>query len=275
MITYGTENYMAATSRLTDRALSTGWFRSVRNLGPSDLNPAFRTRFADILARPRGGGYWIWKWDVINSTLQRMQFGEYLVYLDAGCHINTAAHARLLEYFSMIQQRQYKVIAFTAAKGPTRLDSRLSEKFWTVSRIFDYFGVTDNASVTDTPQLENNVILLQKSSNAFEWLAAVRAALEFDPELTTDFYNDESRRLHPDYFVENRHDQSIASVAHKKLGGILLKYETHCGRGCGPFWACRDDAHHTWFDEDWAVAARSPPNMSSRLECADRKYHFG
>ena len=61
LISYGDQKFQQSKKRLLKQALTTGWFDSVTLYGPEDLSPDFRSRFADILAYPKGGGYWIWK----------------------------------------------------------------------------------------------------------------------------------------------------------------------------------------------------------------------
>eukprot|EP00984_Skeletonema_dohrnii_P009642 scaffold3693_cov117-Skeletonema_dohrnii-CCMP3373.AAC.5 len=62
--TYGNDNYVWAKGRIVQEALDTGWFASVKALGPDDLTAGFKKRFENILKLRRGGGYWIWNMEV-------------------------------------------------------------------------------------------------------------------------------------------------------------------------------------------------------------------
>lgn len=68
--------------------------------------------------------------------------------------------------------------------------------------------------------------------------------LEEDPWLFTDKYNVNAKQVNPD-FVENRHDQSISSVARKLLGCVRYPDETYTAGSYidemmdKPFWATR------------------------------------
>ena len=88
---YGDDNYAAAKSRIVNEAEATGWFATAKALGPEDLSDSFRTRFPDVLALPRGRGYWIWKYFVIENAMESMEEGDFLVYLDADCQVNKAS----------------------------------------------------------------------------------------------------------------------------------------------------------------------------------------
>jgi hypothetical protein len=63
----------------------------------------------------------------------------------------------------------------------------------------------------------------------------VNEILERDPWLFTDKYNEEAKRLHPE-FIDNRHDQSILSVSRKMIGSVVIPDETYPNY---PFWASR------------------------------------
>ena len=64
--------------------METGWFATVKAWGPEDLSINFQEKYKELLSLPRGGGFWIWKFDVIEQTMATMQEGHFLVYLDAG-----------------------------------------------------------------------------------------------------------------------------------------------------------------------------------------------
>jgi hypothetical protein len=249
LITYGSATYGAATSRLVQQAKQLGWFDRVHSFTPNELTPAFRTKYESVLSLRRGGGYWLWKWDILNQSLARIPEGGFVVYLDAGNQINPNGHHRLLEYFEMIRASPFKNIGFyiQLVYAP--------EWRYTLPQMFEWFGVQNNRSITHSPQMENNVIIIQKSDHTRRWLGLVSTALEHDVQLTTDLYNMHARTLVP-RFMENRHDQSLGSVSRKVIGTIRIRGwggETTCGSGAGPFWVCRDDGHHP----GWTRAAQA------------------
>ena len=68
-----------------------------------DLSISFRNEFKSILSMKRGGGYWIWKFDIILNKLEEINNGEFLIYVDSGCTVNTNGTKRLEEYIEMIK----------------------------------------------------------------------------------------------------------------------------------------------------------------------------
>ena len=82
--TYGNHLYAAARERIVKEANGTGWFNTVKSLSPDNLSEDFKEKYRDVLALERGGGYWIWKFDIIEQAMEEMQEGDFLVYLDSG-----------------------------------------------------------------------------------------------------------------------------------------------------------------------------------------------
>ena len=72
LITYGDKNFEKSKKRLQKEALETKWFDSVTIYGPEDLDDSFKMRFKDILRKPRGAGYWIWKSHIISKRLNEI-----------------------------------------------------------------------------------------------------------------------------------------------------------------------------------------------------------
>lgn len=114
--TYGNELYQGAKKRIISEAIETGWFTTARALGPEDLTEDFVNKFKEILALPRGGGYWIWKFDVFDQAMSMMDEGDFLVYLDSGSHINKGGEKRFYEYIDMVVQSQYDIIGFQVSE---------------------------------------------------------------------------------------------------------------------------------------------------------------
>ena len=86
-------------------------FNTIKTLTPSDLSAPFASNFKDIWALKRGGGFWIWKFDVILSRLQHIPDGHYLCYIDAGCTVNQQGGRRLIEYMDMLDASKYDILA--------------------------------------------------------------------------------------------------------------------------------------------------------------------
>jgi len=293
------ESWVLTKQRFMIQAANTGWFDNITVYGPRDLPLSYRLQYADILRQPRGAGYWLWKFIIIEMALQNMQAGEFLVYADVGSTINAEGAVRFHEYLQLLASSPvYDVLAFRShyprfsctsvrdhcSKGasltyrraclafanntpcspcnsllppwiPDVMQAENAELLKTTERVFAYFAVASNmSSIRDTPQLEATVLIMRKGVHAKAFLQTFFAAMRDDPWMITDRYNAASAAQNP-YFCDNRHDQSISSVALKLLGSLALPNSELRYSECPqcPFWATRTvprgaaGANSNWF----------------------------
>jgi len=197
-------------------ANETGWFASARGLQPEDTSEEFRQKYEEILALPRGGGYWLWKLHFIERTVaDDLEEGDFLVYLDAGSQINKGGETRFYEYIDMVNRTPCDLIGFQLP---------FPEYKFTTPRIFKAFNMTkegDDASYALDGQLEGGTQVIQKGPHYRRWIEMCWAVIDADPWLVTDKYNDEARELEP-AFEDNRHDQSVMSLSRKKVGYVHI-----------------------------------------------------
>jgi len=232
LITYGVKRFEKSKKRLRKEALETKWFDSVTAYGLEDLDDSFKTHFKDILNKPRGAGYWIWKSHIINKKLKEISENDLLVYLDAGCTINKLGKKRFEEYVDILNNSEEGIISFQLGH---------TEKVWTTREIFEHFNVDANGKVANGNQLVGGVLIMKKNKNLINMIDAEIEAFHANPLLFTDHYNGNQAS----YFKDNRHDQSVFSVIRKIHNPILLKDETYCIPFGGknslkyPFWATR------------------------------------
>jgi len=215
LITYGDHIYERAKIRLCIQAANIGWFDTITGYGPADLDDSFKEKFKDILEKRRGGGYWIWKPHVIQKKLNEINENDILIYLDAGCIINTKGKNRFEEYIELLNNANTSsIISFQMIH---------KEKYWTTKEIFQYFNVESNRDITDSGQILGGIIILKKNSNSVKLINTWNETLYKSPSLFTDDNNNNQE----DYFKDNRHDQSIFSVIRKMNNPILLNEETY------------------------------------------------
>lgn len=232
-ISYGNDQFKNSKDRIYKEAMLTEWFDSITIYGPEHLDKQFIQRFRDVLIRPRGGGYWIWKLCIIMGQLDKIKDGDILIYIDSGCTINKHGEKRFYEYLDMLNQSDCGVISF-------QMDN--IESVWTTKQIFDYFNITTDSYIANSGQLINGVLIMKKNENLLQQIGVWYETLCDDPELMTDHYNKDNQIAS---FREGRHEQSVFSVIRKQYSPILLKDETYVIPFYGeeslkyPFWATR------------------------------------
>jgi hypothetical protein len=226
LITYGNDIYINSKKRLCEEAKRVGWFDTITSYGPEDLDLEFQNKFKDILIRPRGGGYWIWKPYIINKHLEKIKDDDILIYLDAGCSINPSGIDRFKEYIEMLNNSDHGSISFQLGTN---------EKLWSNKELFDYFNVDINGDIAYSSQIMATIIILKKNTKSINIIDLWLKTLHNNPLLFTDDYNNNPSNKYSREYIETRHDQSVFSIIRKLYGTILLGKETIPIAGNVPF----------------------------------------
>jgi hypothetical protein len=244
-MTFGSHRYAQCVQRITKEAENINVFDTVLGFTDVDLkaDEAFWRRHGSFIElNPVGYGYWVWKSYLIQKMLHTLQDGDYLVYCDSGCEVNSGGRARLLEYFDLLDNDplNYGIISF---------ELEHMEKKWTKRAIFEYFNVSaepggrenfvadeafsdlvsrimkpyyDRESIQNSNQFVGGILVMKKTEHLMcliqEWYDTVCQYHLLDDSRSTNEYPE---------FIDNRHDQSLFSVLRKLRGSIVLKDETY------------------------------------------------
>ena len=231
-VSYGDHHYSQSRLRLRDEALATGWFDAVRVYSPDELSPDFRAEFSAILSQPRGGGYWLWKLDLLEQSLAQSAAGDLIVYCDAGCSVNPLAAGRFQEHVERLSASEHGMISFQMG---------FPEEQYTTQECFAALAVPEGSEIRSSGQIQATVIIVKACEVSVEILQAFRALIRRSPLVITDHFN----ASQPPGFIDHRHDQSIFSILRKQFGSLVLPDETwYQAFGCPeslvcPFWATR------------------------------------
>jgi len=215
-VTYGSYGtiYHEEAVRLTKQANETGWFDSVTAYSEKDLPLWAATKYKDILQLPRGGGYWIWRYPLLQKKIEEIKENEFVLFLDSD--ISFKNYSYLNEWANTLQEANGGILLF---------EEPYPEEQWTTEHIFTAFNISlNNTSIRKSDQLHAGDQFLRKCHDLENFFQLVFSVIDKDPWLITDKYNDETKKFSvTPNFVDNRHDQSISSVAQKVRGGIIGK----------------------------------------------------
>ena len=214
LIAYGDDKYKKAKERIFMEANNSKWFYTTNIYCKEDLSINFCKEFKNVLNMYRGGGYWIWKFDLIIRKLVEINDGDLLIYVDSGCTININGEERLNEYIELIKNDKHKIISFQMCH---------IEKKWTTKQIFDLFDISPNDIIQNSGQYMATILIMQKCNNVIKIFNDSLEIIRKDHKIITDYYNNQQNNI----FIENRHDQSILSIIRKKYGSIVIPDETY------------------------------------------------
>lgn len=231
-ITYGDDKYKSSRERLAREAKVFQEFKSISIFSPQLLSPDFSLKYQNVLSQQRGGGYWLWKLDIIKQSLNKINENDFLLYMDAGCKLNSKAKAKFFEYIHKLNQSKYGILSFQMVDQP--------ENKWTTKEIFQYFNL--NPDLQTDGQYIGGILLMKKCDHLRTYISEFEKCIKHNQLLITDTYNNNQAN----YFKENRHDQSISSLIRKKIGSVVIDNDDTFiipfGKGKSlnyPFWAIR------------------------------------
>lgn len=242
-ITYGSGPFEKAKKRILIEAEEFGEFANIKGYGKEDLPEDFMNTYASIMKQKRGGGYWIWRPSILLDYLENVKENDYLVYLDAGCSLNKMGKKRFFEYITLLKESDYGIMSFQMSgnNGPGTLEI---EKKWTTKEIFDHFNIDISGDIAHSGQYLGGVLVMKKNKHLMEYLQLYNQCIMEHSELCTDIHNMEEHQI-PE-FIENRHEQSIASILRKIHGSVVIdgdeSWMPPFGSGQSlhyPFWAMR------------------------------------
>ena len=179
------------------------------------MSTLFREKHSDLLEVEKGGGYWIWKYEIIRNLLKEINSRDIIFYSSAGSSFNINGLERLKEYVEIINE---------SSSGNLRFEVPVIEKNWTNKKIFEFFDVQNNSEILNSKMLAANHFGLAKNETSEMIFNEFHRLIESDKKLIT-FEYDNLEQINT--FQENRNDQSILSVLSKIHGSEKISDETY------------------------------------------------
>jgi hypothetical protein len=194
-VSYAHNKFLFAQEICYRSALRRGEFSRAHKYRVGDLSAQFRAQHASMLAQRRGAGYWLWKPEVIRSTIEQLQDGDVVMYTDSGTYF-TGSPRPLLD-------RCEHVLGFY-------LPGHCTELRWTKADARHAIGRFEGQQMCAT------VNMFRKTKCTVEFLRAWIAAC------IRDKYHllDDSPSVEPNDpdFQQHRWDQSLFSLTYKSFG---------------------------------------------------------
>lgn len=219
-INYADRGFRKAQKLNTKTAFEHGADRVIA-YSPEDMDEEFRRKNADILAAPKGGGYYLWKPYFLNKAYGELQEGDYLVYTDSGSiYVNDIGNL-----IKCMEREAVDIMTFS-------LEADKLERNYTKRDAFILMDC-DSPRYTDTPQSIGGYVVLKKSPFVENFLKTDLRYAQ-DKRIITEEPNTQGADNYSG-FVAHRHDQSVWSLMVKKYGlkrfrdpsqfGLVNEYE--------------------------------------------------
>ncbi len=193
-----------ALERIRKQATESRFFDSVTTYTEADIPRDYFFKVLGMLhptSQRNSVKWYMWKPYFIQRHLSKIPEGDIVIFLDAGCHINSAGKTKFNYYLQML--------ANGCGIMAVQIDAKHPEYVWTKKDVFDYFGVTNNTMYTHSPQICAGHVFLKKNSTAVKFI---------NEWVTTIFENitlyDDTPSKNENFmgFIETRWEQSIFSI---------------------------------------------------------------
>ncbi len=177
------------------------YFDEIIEVGPEDIEDEFFQKHKEILTQPRGQGYWLWKPYFIARTLEYVQEGDIVFYIDSGNEIISD----IQPLFDLLQHQD--IVVFKNRDGNPTGEIWVNS-MWTKADCFNLMGCNDEKYKTG-PQVDAAYILLKKSKQSADFINEY-LTYSTNKHIITDEPNTTGEN-EPD-FKDHRHDQSVLSL---------------------------------------------------------------
>ncbi len=194
---------------LTYTAINKG-FDAIVGYKPHHIDHQFYVENRKILDQKRGAGYWLWKPYFILKTLNKMEEGDFLFYVDAGVMFCGEAET----YIKKMNESNKDIILF----GNSHTNRNYVKK-----DAYSLMDMDENI-YRDKLQLDAGISIIIRNTEKTRKIISNWLEYCKNPVLLTDMKS--KGKEFPD-FKDHRHDQAILTmVYYKNLEDILLiKYE--------------------------------------------------
>lgn len=209
LATFGgpTKNFHDAVNRLCSQAEKFGLFDGIYGYTDLDLkaDKTFWEKHCDFIEKNvRGYGYWVWKPYLILKTLEKINYGDILLYLDCGCEINSDGKEH---FYNLIEKVQNNTIISTSCGS--------NDITYTKMDLIKYMMMENQIDLLGKTQMQIGTAMFKKSDLIIKIYTEIN-------EIMSNNYNliDDSPSINKNFdnFVEHRHDQSVFNLVLKKYG---------------------------------------------------------
>lgn len=190
-----------ALIRITNQAKEFELFDTIFAYTEADLmkDTEFWNKHSDfILSNPRGYGYWIWKPYLIKKTLEQINDGDILLYLDVGCELNIKGSKKLLEYIEDVKNKKFM--------GTSAVSTEIR---YTKMDLLKFFNVENNKNLLRKKHMQSGCLLMTKCKEVIHVIDTWNDICFNNYHLIDDTPSIETNNIR---FKDHRHDQSVLNM---------------------------------------------------------------
>lgn len=209
-VTFADGRYKPTLARIRAEAISMNLFDSIFIWSEDNFDNEYANKFfSQKRDKAIGFGYWCWKSWAIKNALDKIGFGEYLIYCDAGCSLQAQAANVLLEYCNNLEG-ELDIIAFQQS---------WLEKQYDTEDIFDAFDIKKDSPVRNLEQFFAGTIILKKTLQSCD---LIESWYQFCNDNYVVLSNENPVKANDEEFISSRYDQSVLSLLLHSYNGKVV-----------------------------------------------------
>ena len=197
---------------------------------PEDFQQIMKNRISEY--GMKGYAYWSWKPYIIKQTLEEMNDGDILLYMDAGSTLNINDDS-IGNFNNFINQSIENKLGYYRTIGITKYYS--TRKL--ISVVENYYNYSFKDEELMVKEIQASTIVLPKNKTSMAIVNDWNYIAQNNFDTITDIYNNADNG---DEFIRNQHDQSLLSL-------ILIKYKIPSINGI-----------ESWTSGDWKTLNHMP-----------------
>jgi hypothetical protein len=195
-ITYADDNFALSGERIIREASDTNEFDGTFLYKKEDLSKEIQD--CPLLNCQKGGGYWIWKPDIVLQTFEKIDYNDVLVYVDAGCFLYR--DREWSKFWKMIEK--YDALFF-------RIGCQVKQ--WVKKDALAYYNVLYDNSLLNNYLIAGGVFMIKKNESMISLMKEWKDTMIFNPDLLTDIEPDKIAEEHK-CIKAHRHDQAVLTL---------------------------------------------------------------
>jgi hypothetical protein len=207
-ISFADSKFKNTLIRIGQEAINSGFFDRVTTFDETFLD---EKTLNYCYSNGRGFGYWSWKSYIVHEYLEKLNYGDILVYSDAGNTININGKEVFKSYIDFLLKDYNDSIFFQMGH---------IEKTWSKMDAIDFL---DSYDLLETGQISACSFLIKKTDRTVSLIKTWRDICYNHKNLIDDT---ESKIKNDETFLDHRHDQSIISIIVKKMKIELFEDDT-------------------------------------------------
>lgn len=197
-----------------------------------DIPQAYLNVHKDIFAEKRGVGLWLWKPYFINKTLETINNGDWLFYVDSGSIVINDIH----KLIKCAEDNETDIMLF---------EIPLIDRQFTKKECYTKLGISDYSQ----NQLAATFILVRKTRETCNFINEWLLTCEDISLLSGKHYYNDIKEF--DDFYSHREDQSILTL-------LRIKYKLPVFRDCSDF----GEFPHMYFCYKYGYNVKVYPNSN-------------